>query len=588
LRSALVSPDEFRRSAFRGATSFYAKPPNLASADILAATKSEHRDSLRADATELARQHAREVDLIKILARLYGSYLESLTAHGCLTVTDAVYEAVAALRADAALAKRVRSRFPVALVDDAQDLTAGKIALLEAIYGKVLSGVTLAGDPEQSTLDFAGARGNATLASATQRLEFATQYRSPAGILRAAALARDPNDARTVEIPRETATELYRAESSDDEARYVAETIATLLARGERPEQIAVVTRSLHCANAVTKALLARNVPLDVAGAANLYAFPAVADGLAALWALADPYRHDWLSRNLEAPWLALSDASIATLCGEVPEAQPLLFELPDDEVDETRSRWDRRRDLRLGRNLTRGDADSLLPDEARERVVAFRSARLRWERLERELDLPALCATILGETVLAATRDDARGRFERGLIARLLDEIERFAARRPLATLDDFLAAVEEVSAAESDLLAIAPQPGNHGGCVRLLDVETAKGREFNHLFIIGASAGSFPRYYVPDGFMYSPSLGIAPKENVGDDARAARTAKFSYVFYKLKVRDKYNAQERRAFACAATRARVRLYVSAAGRATRGVAAPEILAELQEAHAGD
>jgi DNA helicase-2/ATP-dependent DNA helicase PcrA len=405
--------------------------------------------------------------------------------------------------------------------------------------------------------------------------------------LRAAAVARDPNDARTVEIPRETSTELYRAETSDDEARYVAETIATLLARGEQPENIAVVARSLHCANAVTKALLARNVPLDVAGAANLYAFPAVADGLAALWALADPYRHDWLSRNLEAPWLALSDASIATLCGEVPEAQPLLFELPEDEVDETRSRWDRRRDLRLGRNVTRGDADALLPAEARERVVAFRAARLRWERLERELELPALCATILGETVLAATRDDARGRFERGLIARLLDEIERFAARRPLATLDDFLAGVEEVSKAEADLLAIAPQPQERC-CVRLLDVEAAKGREFNHLFIIGASAGSFPRYYVPDGFMYSPSLGIAPKENVGDDARAARTAKFTYVFFKLKVREKYNAQERRAFACAATRARERLYVSAAGRPTRGVGAPEILVELQAAHAGN
>ena len=108
LRSALVSPQGFRESALRGATTFYAQPPNFASADILAATKSEHRDSLRVDAAELARQHAREIDLIKVLTRLYGSYLDSLTAHGCLTVIDAIYEAVAALRADAALAMRAR------------------------------------------------------------------------------------------------------------------------------------------------------------------------------------------------------------------------------------------------------------------------------------------------------------------------------------------------------------------------------------------------------------------------------------------------------------------------------------------------
>jgi superfamily I DNA/RNA helicase len=71
-----------------------------------------------------------------------------------------------------------------------------------------------------------------------------------------------------------------------------------------------------------------------------------------------------------------------------------------------------------------------------------------------------------------------------------------------------------------------------------------------------------------------------MIPKENVGD-AATARTAKLTYVLFRSKIRDKYNTEERHAFYCAASRARTRLYVSASGRATRGVSAPEILEEL-------
>jgi hypothetical protein len=59
-------------------------------------------------------------------------------------------------------------------------------------------------------------------------------------------------------------------------------------------------------------------------------------------------------------------------------------------------------------------------------------------------------------------------------------------------------------------------------------------------------------------------------------------RTAKFTYCDWKLGFRDLYNAEERRAFLCAVSRARDRAVVSASGRATRGAAAPELLEELR------
>ena len=96
-------------------------------------------------------------------------------------------------------------------------------------------------------------------------------------------------------------------------------------------------------------------------------------------------------------------------------------------------------------------------------------------------------------------------------------------------------------------------------------------------------ARPGAFPRWYVPDSFLYSPSLGMVAKDNVGD-AKAARTAKFSFYLYKTKARERYNEEERRAFTYAMRRARASVLVTAFGRPTRGATAPEFLEGLRTA----
>lgn len=583
LRGSLVSPEEFRLLGLQGATKFYGQPPNFASPDVLLETQPKYRDSLRADAAELARQHAREVDLVKILARLYASYRDAIVASGTLTPIDAVYEATMLLRARPALAARARATYAACLVDDAQDLATAQGGLIEAIFGTAFDNVTLAGDAAQSTRGFAtGARGAELFKRAAVSIELPPGAAMEPAIARAARLAADPqaHDAGLPAGATRAAVQLYRATTQRDETHFVASEVARAIAAGCAPERIAVIVRGLPCAHGFIDALLARDIPVDVGGAASLYEYPAVADALAALWAAIDPFRHDWLLRNLEAPWLRLSDASIATLCGDAAEPQPLLFALPDDDVDEARTgRWDRRRDLRLGRNVTRGDVDLDLPDEARARLGTFRAARERWAAAARSCGLATHARLILAETALATAAPAARGRFETLLIARLLDEIDRFAAADPLATLEAFLLTAEHTARAEADLLAIDVRDER---AVRVLDVEAAKGETFDIAFVVDARAGAWPRYYVPDAFLFVPGRGMIPKDNVGD-TQAARTAKFTYLWAQLKFRDKYNAEERRAFYVAATRARARLYVSASGRPTRGVAAPELLAELEK-----
>ena len=573
LRAALISPQDFRAACFRGATAFYGKPPNFSSPELFMDTQQKYRDSLHVTPAELARQHSRELDLIKILVRLYEAYAAALWARGLLTPVEALYQATHLLREVPSLREPALGGIDVALIDDAQDLVPAQFAFLQALFGERLHGVTFAGDEGQATRTFAGARPDQAFGNASETITLTFVQRGDPAIVRAAAQVVARSSAAGA-----APVEFYRAESLRDEARFVAATAAARIAAGTPPGEIAVIVRNLRCAQGLIDALLARNIPVDVAGEMNLYEFAAAQDGLAALSALADPYRHDRLLRNLEAPWLNLSDASIAQLCGEPPDAQAMLFELPDDEIDETQPRWDRKRDLRLGRNVVYGEADAGLSDEARQRIGRFRGARQRWEQLERRLDLRVLARTILEETVLATAGNGARGRFTGALVCRLMARIDAFVRRRPLATLDDFLAEADAVAQADPELVLLEP---GRAGCVRVLDVEAAKGAEFDCVFLPDVRAGAFPRYYVPEAFLFTPRYGMIPKENVGD-ARSARTAKFTYVLFRLKTRERYYAEERRAFYCATTRARERLYVSASGRPTKGMGAPELLEELR------
>ncbi len=92
---------------------------------------------------ELLRQHRREIDLAKILAKLYERYLELVAATGRMTARDLVIAAADLVSADGAFANALRERHPFAFVDDAQELTNGELRLFSAIYGETLNGVTL-------------------------------------------------------------------------------------------------------------------------------------------------------------------------------------------------------------------------------------------------------------------------------------------------------------------------------------------------------------------------------------------------------------------------------------------------------------
>ncbi|MBV8490975.1 MAG: ATP-dependent helicase [Candidatus Eremiobacteraeota bacterium] len=568
LREATITPEAFLERALAGAMQFAAKPPNFADPALIFSTKSEHHDSLDVSPQELQRQYRREVDLAKILAKLYRRYDDLTDTSGLLTGRDAVARAAALARNDPNFARRRYERHQTAFVDGADELTAGRMALLEAIFGPALAGVTLA-----TAAPLALPHGATTV-------ELREQHRSPLAIeLAVRTIVRSPDrlDAHGVE----PALELYRGRAQRDEAAFVAERVAGWLADGTPADRIAVLLRSVRRTEPYESALLDRNVPITVVGDVNVFEDRRCLDALALLWNVHDPFRHDWMLRTLANPAFALSDATLAALCSEPPHPQTPLFVLDDEQAPSVRSsRWDPKRDLRLGWNVVRGEQDAALEKGARATIERFRALREGWLEALRDVPFETFVRRAWREGLaLDGVPGSARARAQQTVLHRLLGRLLAFRDAEPDATFADVLAYAEYRMSSELE----SCEDGGDAGGVRLMSVEAARGHEFDRVVVANVRAGAFPCWYVPDAFLFSPRAGMIPKENAGD-ARAARTAKFSYYMHRNKPRERFNERERRLFVDALRRARRGAAVTSFGSPTRGVAAPEFFEELRAA----
>lgn len=575
LRDAGIDPETMLAQALRGANAFYGKPPNFAEPGLLLATKDEYRSSLLVSADELERQRRREIDLAKIVAKLYRSYVDELVRHGCLTAGDAVAEATRILSEQPVLAATYRERVALAVIDDAHDLRSGEVRLLQAIYGATLSGVTFAGTAQSAIHTFAGARPDVTFKLAATTIALPDSGAIPASIV---ACARAIVTAISLtEAVTDGAVRTHRARDRAEEIAFAAERIGALIAAGTAPDRIALVHRTARCLSAYEDALVDADIAVAPHGDIDLLARPEAGDALAALWTAVDPYRHAWLLRMLEMPLLALGDISLGVLCGEPANPQAMLFPTPATEPEGDR-RWDRRRDVRLAMNVLRGERDGDLSPIARERIVAFRERRAAWAVHARDAGTDAARAIVEDTGIFAPRTGETAARTQRrGFIANaVLALIDRYAMRHPGGSLEGALATLERVAAAERGPLVHAAHAGVFTGAIDRIGP-----RRFEHVFVVDARAGSFPPYYVPDAFLFSPTYGMVPKDSAGD-APASRTAKFTWYSHQTKLKEAYAREHRRLLALAMLRADVSVTICASGRATRGVGAPEFVAELQ------
>ena len=224
-----------------------------------------------------------------VLAVMSG-YEDLKDSRGQIDMEDVLLLTAGLLETEAAAAMELRERYRFFVVDEYQDVSPLQHHLLDLWLGEHRD-VCVVGDASQTIYSFTGATSDYLLGFGArfpdaQVVKLETNYRSTAPIVSIAnALMRDRPGALTLTAAQQGgSTPTLSAYPNDAaEARAVANKIATEIAAGTKPEDIAVLYRINVQAVALEQALSDLGISTTVHGAQRFYDLPEVKQAILAL-----------------------------------------------------------------------------------------------------------------------------------------------------------------------------------------------------------------------------------------------------------------------------------------------------------------
>ena len=420
-------------------------------------------EGLRAGALEfrdeLGRRHA----------ELYAAYDEQCQREGVVDFAELLLRSYELLGRNEILREHYAARFRHILVDEFQDTNRLQYRWLKVLAGGG-SSVFAVGDDDQSIYSFRGA--NVANLGEFERefsrghvIRLEQNYRSQSNILDAANALIANNRKRLGKNLWTAAGQgeplrVYESASDAEEARFIAAEVETLRRDGGRLAEVAVLYRSNAQSRVIEHALFGAQIPYRVYGGLRFFERAEVKHALAYLRLTASPDDDNAFLRVANFPPRGIGARTIEQLQDAAKAAAVSLFKVADSVPKTTQFK-------RLIEDLKRETANLPLP-EVVEHVVA-RSGLLAHYKAERE---GADRVENLNELVNAAAAFSEEER-----------ETESGEAVDPLTA---FLT--------HAALEAGEHKAGEGQDALQLMTVHSAKGLEFNAVFLSGLEEGLFP----------------------------------------------------------------------------------------------
>jgi DNA helicase-2/ATP-dependent DNA helicase PcrA len=441
------------------------------------------------------------------VARAYVESERLLREKNLLTFGGSLMETVRLLERDAAALRRLRTRYRFVLVDEFQDTNVAQIRLLGLVAGDARN-LFVVGDDDQAIYRFRGAsfgsfrifeREFLPPAMGPQRAQesgvlLTRNYRSTKKILRLAdAVIRNNGDANRMFPEKQLTTlnpegepiRIAGLRDEEAEAEWIAAQLEEEHARGRPWSAFAILYRVHRHREAVVPALERHGIPF-VIRRLSVFTNPVVRDMIAGLRWVERPGDNVACARLLAIPRWGLAPEDLVRAAQRAAKHP-------------RKSLWDA-----LGGPEEPGDA----PQKAnvRQRDVALPSLaelfalheRLRaLARREAALTVFDELAPSLGMLPLAEESD-------RRAFSAFRNFIERWHLANPHECLREFLEYLRYFQQAGGTITLDEEHRGDElkqaqtsrDDSVQLMTVHSAKGLEFEHVFVIRMNRGSFPLY--------------------------------------------------------------------------------------------
>ena len=416
---------------------------------------------------------AGDVRRIKI-SELYAEYARRCLSAGAMDFDDLIYYTVKLLKENDDVRAYWQRRFRYVLVDEYQDTNLLQYQLTSLLSGGY-ENICVVGDDDQSIYKFRGATIENILSFEDEykgcrviRLE--QNYRSTAHILDAAnAVIRNNLGRKGKELWTKGDTgeklELYVADNEHEEARYVTNQILSLYGKGGSWGDNAILYRMNAQSNQFEQAFKRNGIPYRIFGGTGFFDRAEVKDMLAYLCVIASPSDDLRLTRIINNPPRGIGATSVENASAIASRSGVSLYEVishADRYPELSRASAKMRMFASMISELKTASV-SVSPDELYDMLLEKSGYLAMTEEKDKE-------------------ENTTRAENVRELKSSILDYMKENAD----ATLEGYLSDV----ALYSDL----DNYDEENDCVVLMTMHSAKGLEFENVFLVGAEEGIFP----------------------------------------------------------------------------------------------
>ena len=427
----------------------------------------------------------------RAIAEIFTQYQEALRKNNAFDFDDLIAETVYLFRSFPDIASQYQRRFRHILVDEYQDTNLAQYSLIRELTKPIAdlhnepdpntgelagpSAITVVGDSDQSIYAFRGADmrniaefGKDFPGSRTILLE--QNYRSTQNILSAANAVISKNFDRPEKNLWSDAGDGEKIVSftgldERGEAAYIVDQIQDLRKQGTAYRDMAVLYRTNALSPSLEAELKSQRVPYMVIGGLKFYERKEIKDALAYLTAIANPRNDEAVRRILNEPSRGI---------GEKTELK--IAELARRDNSSFRQALLKTDSLGLGPKLTTA-------------INSFSKLLNDLDAMSVEAKMADVLSAALNLSGYRANLEDSRDPQDEARVDNLdalIGQVFEYQRQYPEATIAEYLADIA--------LAAAADEIDDDSGSISLMTLHTAKGLEYDVIFLVGLEQGTLP----------------------------------------------------------------------------------------------
>jgi DNA helicase II / ATP-dependent DNA helicase PcrA len=427
----------------------------------------------------------------RAIAEIFTQYQAALRKNNAFDFDDLIAETVYLFRSFPDIAAQYQRRFRHILVDEYQDTNHAQYSLIRELTKPIAdqhnepdpntgelagpSAITVVGDSDQSIYAFRGAdmRNIAEFAKdfpGSRTILLEQNYRSTQNILSAANAVISKNFDRPEKNLWSDAGDGEKIVSftgldERGEAAYIVDQIQDLRKAGTAYRDMAVLYRTNALSPSLEAELKSQRVPYMVIGGLKFYERKEIKDALAYLTAIANPRNDEAVRRILNEPSRGI---------GEKTELK--IAELARRDESSFRQALLKTDALGLGPKLTSA-------------INSFSKLLNDLDAMSVEAKIADVLSAALNLSGYRANLEDSRDPQDEARVDNLdalIGQVFEYQRQYPEATIAEYLADIA--------LAAAADEIDDDSGSISLMTLHTAKGLEYDVIFLVGLEQGTLP----------------------------------------------------------------------------------------------